>query len=139
MTTATPRKQQWLQTAALSILLFFVVVLLSTTIPAVRDWQLRFNDSFFRFSPVPKPRSRVVLVTIDDASLQLLGRWPWSRAVLARLVNQLNSAGASVVGLDILLAEPQTEDADKSLEDALRSSHAVIVDKIAAFADGPHW
>ena len=139
MTAATTRKQDWLQTVALSALLFLVVVFLSATIPAVRDWQLRFNDSFFRFSPLPKPRSRVVLVTIDDASLQQLGRWPWSRTVLARLVNNLNAAGASVIGLDILLSEPQAPDADQSLQDALRSSRAVIVDEIAAFADGPHW
>src|SRR5215469_1533470 len=137
--TATPRKQEWVQTTTLTILLFFVVILLSTTIPAVRDSQQRFIDSFFRFSPAPKPRSRVVLVTIDDESVQQLGRWPWSRTVLAKLVNSLNAAGASVIGLDILLSEPQTEDADKSLQDALRSSRGVIVDKIATFADGPHW
>ena len=139
MTSATPRKQEWAQTATLTVLLFLVVILLSTTMPVVRDSQLRFNDSFFRFSPAPEPRSRVVLVTIDDESLLQLGRWPWSRGMLARLTNNLNSAGASVIGLDILLSEPQTPDADKSLEDALRSSRAVIVDKIAAFADGPHW
>jgi signal transduction histidine kinase/CHASE2 domain-containing sensor protein len=139
MTTATPRKQEWLQTVSLAVLLFLVVVLLSTTIPAVRDWQLRFNDSFFRLSPVPKPRSRVVLVLIDDESLNRFGRWPWSRTLLAKLTNNLNAAGASVIGLDILLSEPQTADADKSLQEALQSSRAVIVDKISAFADGPRW
>lgn len=139
MSGATTRKHDWMQTAVLAGLLFVVVVALAAAVPAVRDWQLRFNDSFFRFSPVPKPRSRVVLVTIDDESLQQLGRWPWSRTLLARLTNDLNAAGASVIGLDILLSEPQTVDADQSLQDALRSSRAVIVDKIAAFADGPHW
>src|SRR5579862_5549101 len=139
MTTAIPRKQEWLQTVSLAVLLFLVVVLLSTTIPAVRDWQLRFNDSFFRLSPVPKPRSRVVLVLIDDESLNRFGRWPWSRTLLAKLTNNLNAAGASVIGLDILLSEPQTADADKSLQEALQSSRAVIVDKISAFADGPRW
>jgi signal transduction histidine kinase len=139
MTTATPPKQEWVQTAALAVLLFLVVVLLSATIPAVRDWQLRFNDSFFRLSPMPKPRSKVVVVAIDDESLHRFGRWPWSRTLLARLTNNLNAAGASVIGLDILLSEPQTADADKALEEALRSSRAVIVDKIASFTDGPRW
>jgi signal transduction histidine kinase/CHASE2 domain-containing sensor protein len=128
-----------MQTAALAGLLFLLVVVLSAAMPALRDWQLRVNDSFFRFSPVPKPRSRVVLVTIDDESLQRFGRWPWSRTLLAKLTRNLGQAGASVVGLDILLSETQTPDADRELAEALKSTRAVIVDKIAAFSDGPRW
>src|SRR5215469_1887698 len=135
----SPRKREWMQTAGLAGLLFVLVVLLWAAMPAVRDWQLRFNDSFFRFSPVPKPRSRVVLVTIDDQSLQRFGRWPWSRTLLAKLSKNLDQAGASVVGLDILLSETQTPEADQELAGALKSTRAVIVDKIALFGDGPRW
>jgi signal transduction histidine kinase/CHASE2 domain-containing sensor protein len=135
---ATP-KREWFQVAGLSLVLFLLVAIISATIPFVRDWGLRFNDSIFRFAPKPKPRSRVVVVTIDDQSLQRFGRWPWSRTVLARLINNLNRAGASVVGLDVLLSEPQDPEADKALQDALGASKAVIVDKIAAFEDGPRW
>jgi signal transduction histidine kinase len=139
MISGRPRKHEWVQTAALAGLLFLLVVVLSVAMPAVRDWQLRFNDSFFRFSPVPKPRSKVVLVTIDDESLQRFGRWPWSRVLLAKLTSNLNQAGASVVGLDILLSEPQTPEADQALAAALMSTRAVIVDTVAAFGDGPRW
>ena len=82
MISGTPRKREWIQTATLASLLSLLVVTLSAAMPAVRDWQLRFNDSFFRFSPVPKPRSKVVLITIDDESVQRFGRWPWSRTLL---------------------------------------------------------
>jgi signal transduction histidine kinase/CHASE2 domain-containing sensor protein len=139
MTAAKLPNRGWMQTAGLAVTLFLFVTMLSAAIPAVRDWQLRFNDSFFRFAPVPKPRSRVVLVTIDDESLQHYGRWPWSRTILAKLTDHLNRAGASVVGLDILLAEPQSPVADQALQEALQKSHAVIVDKIAAFPGGPRW
>lgn len=139
MIGATSRRREWIRTAALSGVLFLVVVVLSTAIPAVRDWQLRFDDSFFRFSPVPKPRSKVVLVTIDDESLHRFGRWPWSRTLLAKLTRNLDQAGASVVGLDILLSEAQTPDADEALREALQASRSVIIDKLAAFEDGPHW
>src|SRR5215467_11140953 len=135
MTGAPTPKRDWFQVAGLSLLLFSLVATIYATIPSVRDWQLRFNDSFFRFAPKPQARSPVVVVTIDDQSLQRFGRWPWSRTVLATLVNNLNRAGASVVGLDVLLSEPQDPEADKALHDALGASSAVIVDKIAAFAD----
>src|SRR6202008_599558 len=114
--------------AGLAILLFLVVILLST-IPLVREWQGRFCDTFFRLAPAPEARSKVVVVTIDDESLQRYGRWPWSRTLLAKLTNTLAKAGAGTVGLDILLAEPQSADADRVLSDSLRNARAVIVDK----------
>ncbi|HVO22748.1 MAG TPA: adenylate/guanylate cyclase domain-containing protein [Candidatus Margulisiibacteriota bacterium] len=47
----------------------------------------------------------VVIVAIDDASLERLGRWPWSRAVVAQLVNRLVAADAAVIGFDIVQSE----------------------------------
>ncbi|MCW5965436.1 MAG: CHASE2 domain-containing protein, partial [Bryobacterales bacterium] len=44
---------------------------------------------------------------IDEASLRRFGQWPWPRAVLADLVSQLSSAGASVIALDVVFAEPE--------------------------------
>jgi len=105
MTSAGSRHRDWVQTSGLAVLLFFLVAGLST-IGLIRDWRVRFSDTFFRLSPVPKEKSRVVIVTIDDQSLQRYGRWPWSRTRLAKLINNLARAGAGVIGLDILLAEP---------------------------------
>ena len=138
MTSAEPRHRGWIQTSGLVVLLFLLVAGLST-IGVIRDWQVRFSDTFFRLSPVPKEKSRVVIITIDDQSLQRYGRWPWSRTLLARLTNNLTRAGAGVIGLDILLAEPQSPDADQALQEALRAGHTVIVDKIATYPEGPKW
>jgi len=135
--SATVRRG-WAQWCGLVVILFVVVSLLST-VSLVRDWQARLTDSFFRLAPAPDEKSRVVLVEIDDDSLQRYGRWPWSRTLLAKLTNNLNQAGAGAIGLDILLAEPQSAEADKSLEDALKAAHAVIVDKIATLPEGPRW
>ncbi len=121
------------------VLLLFSGVALLSLIPLIRDGQARFTDTFFRLSPSPKQKSDVVLITIDDESLQRYGRWPWSRTLLAKLTHNLTIAGASVVGLDILLSEPQAPDADRALQNALLSAHAVIVDKIASYPDGPQW
>jgi signal transduction histidine kinase len=133
-----PGRRGWIQMLGLSVLLFVAVAVLSA-IPLIRDWELRFTDTFFRLSPSPKQKSDVVLVTLDDESLQRYGRWPWSRTLLAKLTGNLVKGGASVVGLDILLSEPQTPEADRALENALQSGRVVIVDKIASYLDGPHW
>jgi len=138
MKNTEPHHRGWGQASSLAVLLFLLVAVLST-IAVIRDWQVRFTDTFFRLSPAPQQRSRVVVVTIDDESLQRYGRWPWSRSLLAKLTNNLAQAGAGVIGLDILLSEPQSADADRALEQALRAGRTVVVDKIAAYPDRSQW
>ena len=55
--------------------------------------------------------NRIVLVTIDDASLKQLGRFPWSRQYYTQLLNTLAKAESSVVAIDLLWSEPTAEDA----------------------------
>ena len=52
---------------------------------------------------------RIVIVDIDEPSLQKLGQWPWSRDKLARLtVELMGRQQAAVLGFDVLFAEPDT-------------------------------
>ena len=50
--------------------------------------------------------SPVVVVDIDRESLARYGAWPWRRQVLADLVRKIAEAKPRVIGLDILLSEP---------------------------------
>jgi signal transduction histidine kinase/CheY-like chemotaxis protein len=54
---------------------------------------------------------RIVLVTIDDASLKQLGRFPWSRRYYTQLLNALSNGEPSVVAIDLLWPESSAEDA----------------------------
>ncbi|MCC6262105.1 MAG: CHASE2 domain-containing protein [Bryobacterales bacterium] len=49
----------------------------------------------------------VVIVEIDEASLARYGQWPWPRSVLAGVVNRIRDAGARVIVLDVVFAEPE--------------------------------
>ena len=49
---------------------------------------------------------KVALVTIDEKSLDELGRWPWPRTRMAQLLDALVKGSAGVVGFDIVWAEP---------------------------------
>ena len=134
-----PGRRGGRRNAGLSLALFLLALGLSA-VPGIRDGQARLDDSYFRVAPPPRERSPVVVVLIDDASLQTFGRWPWSRTLLARLTDQLASGGAEVIGLDILLSEPQSQAADAELAAALQGSgRAVIADKIGTYPDGPRW
>ncbi len=55
--------------------------------------------------------NRVVIVAIDENSLADWGRWPWPRQRMAELVDALfDEQGVSVVGLDMVFAEPDPGD-----------------------------
>ena len=50
---------------------------------------------------------RVVIVDIDEKSLAEVGRWPWSRDHVARLVDTLfEQQGIALLGFDTVFAEP---------------------------------
>jgi adenylate cyclase len=47
----------------------------------------------------------VVIVAIDDRSIDEVGRWPWPRSVQAKLLDAITAGAPSVVGFDILQGE----------------------------------
>lgn len=60
---------------------------------------------------------RIVIVDIDEKSLRMEGRWPWSRDKVARLLDQLIERYAvRVVGFDVVFAEPDDSSGLRHLE-----------------------
>ncbi|NLC27364.1 MAG: adenylate/guanylate cyclase domain-containing protein [Campylobacteraceae bacterium] len=47
----------------------------------------------------------IVIVDIDEKSLQALGQWPWSRDEVAILLENMTKAEVGIIGLDIVFAE----------------------------------
>jgi adenylate cyclase len=73
----------------------------------VQDLRNLVFDNFQRISPrAYNPDLPVRIADIDEKSLDKFGQWPWSRAVLAKVVDRLHQLGAAVVAFDVLLAEP---------------------------------
>jgi len=51
----------------------------------------------------------IVIVAIDDDSIDRMGRWPWPRAIMAKMIEKLSSAGARLIGVDVFFSEVQTD------------------------------
>ncbi len=101
---------------------------LALTLAAVlHTWGLFESDSIrrmdgflsglrMRIEP-PVLDRRIVIVDIDEKSLALVGRFPWSRDIQARLVSQLTSHyQVGAVGFDIAFPEPDTSSGYDVLE-----------------------
>lgn len=70
----------------------------------------------------------VVLVAIDEDSLGRIGRWPWSRAVHARMLHKLCAAHPAVVGFDIAFTERSADaQADSALAQAMAQCGNVVL------------
>lgn len=70
----------------------------------------------------------IVIVDIDRKTLSDVGAWPWSRALLANLVETAASGHPAVIALDLYLAgrDRWTPDGDKRLADALAAAPSVL-------------
>lgn len=86
-----------------------------------------------------RPNPHILIVTIDEKSLQTVGRWPWSRRVHAAFLDRLAAAGDTTVALDLLLADRDSDPAaDAALADSLRNHGRVILPVVpAALVDAP--
>lgn len=69
---------------------------------------LNYNlaDAVCRQAPATSVSASLVVVAIDDASLDRLGQWPWPRYRLALLLDKIGQLGAKSIGLDFIMAEP---------------------------------
>jgi adenylate cyclase len=80
-------------------------------IPYIDQIEDLLYDTRVRLSAPGGEDDRIVIVAIDEASLQEHGHWPFSREKFARLMENLSAYGAAVVGFDVLFAE-RDESAD---------------------------
>ena len=67
---------------------------------------------------------RLVIVAIDEESLQEVGAWPWSRQTLAQLSDRLHEYGVASQVFDLVF--PESKPGDDLLNQALTRNRAVI-------------
>ncbi len=66
-------------------------------------------DARVRLTMPGRGDGRVVILEIDEKSLGEVGRWPWSRDLMAKLMDRLfGEYGVRLVAFDVVWAEPDT-------------------------------
>jgi adenylate cyclase len=115
--------------------------------PYVDEIENLLYDTRVRLTAPRGVDPRIVIVAIDESSLEELGHWPWTREKLALLVEQMLAYGVAVAGFDVLFAErDESADVDLLRELALRAGDeefvttleqlAPMLDRDRRFADG---
>ena len=68
----------------------------------------RYYD-FASTSTSRQPSDRIAVIAIDDQSIANIGRWPWSRDIHAKLIDQLARAKAKTIVHTAFFFEPQID------------------------------
>lgn len=76
-----------------------------------------YYDAKLRLTMPNTVDDRIVIVDIDEKSLAEQGRWPWGRDRMAAMMDKLfDHYAVSLVGFDVVFAEPDISSGIKSLE-----------------------
>jgi adenylate cyclase len=98
---------------------------LYSLLPGVASLEDRAQDHLQAVAPTQSSPQDVVLVDIDEKSLQLVGPWPWPRPVLAALMRSIDSQGVRLQAWDLFLPEPAS--GDSALIEQMRVSQSPVV------------
>jgi adenylate cyclase len=112
--------KEYFQVTPLKITLFVILLVLVLFF---------FDFSFLRFIELKTLDLRIasrgalpaggetVIAVVDEKSLSELGRWPWPRTTIARLLDQLKASGAKAIGFDIVFSEPDDNSSLKTISE----------------------
>ncbi len=112
------KKQKLIKKLGAALLITVVTTILFTALAAwnpLNKWQLKLANHLYNRS---EPSDKVVIVGIDDGSIseEGLGRWQdWSRLAYVDVINNLEEAGAEVIGFDIFFNQSSNGISEESL------------------------
>lgn len=92
-----------------------------------------FNMDHWRYTPTDD----VIIVAVDQRTLDALGGWPLPRAIHGRVIDKLTDLGVSAIGMNITIAMPDkiNPENDRLLAQAIRRNGRVVMPVLADTSD----
>jgi len=119
-----------LQTIGISIVAVLLAYILSLT-DTLQILELKFLDMRYELrGPVVPENNPIVILAIDDQSDEATAhRWPWPRSYFAHVIENLNEAGAAVIGVDVIFDQPDkySPENDDELSRVLAENDNVVL------------
>jgi adenylate cyclase len=94
-----------------------VIVLLGYWVnpPALHRLEMLFQDAHFQIRGPLQAGPEVVIAAIDEKSIDEMGRWPWPRKTMARLVEKLVAHQVKVIAFDMVFSSPDESSGKQNL------------------------
>tara|TARA_Y100000310_G_scaffold165965_1_gene165716 strand:+ start:1768 stop:3654 length:1887 start_codon:yes stop_codon:yes gene_type:complete len=101
----------------ISIFLIFIILILSNSFFHLRE---TMSDRLYGNK---EPLDNILIIEIDDESINKIGRWPWDRSVHSELLKKINNS--KVIGVDISFFEESNN--DSSFEKTISSMNNIVL------------
>ena len=70
--------------------------------------------------------NKIVIIDIDETSIENIGQFPWRRDVYSKILNNLNLAETSVISFDIFFSEEDTQNQTKIFQEFNLNSENIL-------------
>ena len=87
------------------------------------EWMVRLT------APDRQADPRIVLIDIDDKSIERMGSWPWPRSRLAEMIELLRESGVKVIGLNLPLFERESNQGVEEVKSYMARFEAYALNK----------
>ena len=136
MDTLIQKTKKVLLSPWLALITFTFLLAVKLSNPYMVDSaRLKFYDYLMLGSP--KQSEQIVTVNIGEKAIAKYGQWPFPREVHAKIIGDIYSRGAVLVGSTILYPEPDRMGTDGVLVDTLRQHPIVLSQTVSADCGRP--
>lgn len=103
-------------------------------------YNLELSSINLRFSlrGEEKVRDPIVIIGIDDSSIEELGNFPWDRRIYKALIDKLGKY-PKVIAFDLYFDVKSSEDADKVFSDLLKKDKRIVIAAFYTVTDNPKF
>jgi CHASE2 domain-containing sensor protein/signal transduction histidine kinase len=122
---------EWFATAAFSTALLATFVFTGATTRldnAIYDMALKIRHA--------QPSKDIVIVSVDEASLNEKGEWPWKRRLFADLINDIGHGKPRALGWYFIFAAPTDAADDQAVHDAMARTPTYLAQLVSIAYEG---
>lgn len=115
---------RWTRIAAIWLVSLAAVLIVGWFVPSLANASL---NMLFRLRGNLAQPENIVIVAIDDASLQRIGKYPWSRRTTAECLDKITAGNPQAVGIDVVYAEESEPEDDSVFAEAIRKNGRTVL------------
>jgi adenylate cyclase len=119
-------------------LAFIILICLLAYLGSFERWELNLYNTWFKVRGEINPGEDIIIIAIDEKSIEKIGPLAWPRSVHVQLLNNLREA--KVVVFDMLFDVPGESGPDTEFARAVKQNgHVVLASSFRYESEGGQW